>query len=352
MLNDINPRILILARESRGYSQSELSKKLKISQGKLSKAEKGEQTINDSIFRELSKQLNYPEQFFYQQTPSAPVSHYYYRKKVTIPKKVMAKMESNIKIFRNNIDTLMESVELPDYRIPTFDPSDDLPEEIARKARYLLKIPDGPIENLTNILERNGILIIKTDLFNEKTDGLSTISDKGTHIIFLNERMPNDRQRFSLAHELGHMIMHFDIPSNPEDVEQEADRFATEFLMPKNEIKNSLRNLNFNKLGDLKRYWKVSMRSLVRRARDLGHLNNQEYRNFQINFSKRGMSKSEPIPLPEEKPFVLNHIIKLHLNELEYSEDELARVVNLNLEEFKDRFVEEKTTKLKILRNF
>lgn len=352
MLNDINPRMLILARESRGLSQSELSKRLNISQGKLSKAEKGEQSINDTTLLELAKKLRYPEQFFYQQTPSSPVSHYYYRKRITISKKVMAKMESTIKIFRNNIDSLMDSIELPDFNIPTFDPTDDIPEEIARKTRYLLKIPDGPIGNLTNILERNGLLIVKTDLFNEKTDGLSTISDKGAHIVYLNERMPNDRQRYSLAHELGHMIMHFDIPSDSEKVEEEADRFASEFLMPKSEIRNSLRNLNFNKLADLKRYWKVSMRSLVRRSRDLGMLNQQEYRNFQINFSRRGMAKSEPIPLPEEKPYLLNQIIKLHLSELEYSEEELARIVNLNLTEFQDRFIEMETPKLKILRNF
>jgi Zn-dependent peptidase ImmA (M78 family) len=352
MLTDINPRMLILARESRGLSQSELSKRLKISQGKLSKAEKGEQSINDITLTSLALELNYPEQFFFQSTPSAPVSHYYYRKRVTISKKIMAKMESSIKIFRNNIDSLMDSVELPDFKIPTFDPSEDLPEEIARKARYILKIPDGPITNLTNVLERNGLLIVKTDLFNEKTDGLSTISDKGAHIIYLNERMPNDRQRYSLAHELGHMIMHFDIPSDSENVEQEADRFASEFLMPEKEIKNSLRNLNFNKLGDLKRYWKVSMRSLVRRAKDLGLLEPQEYRNFQINFSRQGMSKSEPIPLPEEKPYLLNQIIKLHLTELDYSEEELARIVNLDLGEFQDRFIEQEIPKLKILRNF
>lgn len=352
MLTDINPRMLILARESRGLSQSELSKRLNISQGKLSKAEKGEQSINDSTFTDLAIELNYPKQFFFQSTPSTPVSHYYYRKRITISKKVRAKMESVIKIYRSNIDSLMDAIELPDFIIPTFNPTEDIPEEIARKARYLLKIPDGPIANLTNILERKGLLIIKTDLFNEKTDGLSTVSDKGTHIVYLNKRMPNDRQRYSLSHELGHMIMHSDIPSDSENVEQEADRFASEFLMPEKEIKNSLRNLNFNKLGDLKRYWKVSMRSLVRRAKDLGLLNQQEYKNFQINFSRRGMATSEPIPLPEEKPYLLNQIIKLYLTELDYSEEELARIVYLDLTEFQDRFIENKTPKLKILRNF
>lgn len=352
MLKDVNPRMLVLARESRGLSQSALSKKLNISQGKLSKAEKGEQGINEEIFSQLAFLLGYPKDFFYQPTPSAPVSHYYYRKKVNISKRVIGKMESTIKIFRNNIDSLMEAIELPDYNIPSLNPAELTPEEIAKRARFLLKVPSGPIGNLANLLEKNGIIIIKTDLFNEKIDGLATISDKGSHIIFLNKRMPNDRQRFSLAHELGHMIMHFDNPEISESVEQEADRFASEFLMPAKEIKNSLRNLDWNKLGDLKRYWKVSMRSLVRRARDLGLLNAQEYRNFQINFSRKGMTKSEPIQLPEETIYVLDRMVKLHLDDLEYSEKELARAVNLEFDEFKERFISSSTPKLKIARDF
>ena len=94
------------------------------------------------------------------------------------------------------------------------------------------------------------------------------------------------------------------------------------------------------------------MRALVRRAKGLGLLNQQEYRNFQINFSRRGMAKSEPILLSEEKPFVLNQIIKLHMNELDYSEDELARIMKLSLSEFQDKFIEQETPKLKVLRDF
>jgi Zn-dependent peptidase ImmA (M78 family) len=122
--------------------------------------------------------------------------------------------------------------------------------------------------------------------------------------------------------------------------------------MPEKENKSLLRNLTFNELGDLKRYWKVSMRALVGRAKDLGLLNDNEYRNFQINFSRRGMNKSELIPLQIEKPFVLNHMINLHLTELDYSIEELARVINLNVIEFRERFIQSESPKLKIARNF
>lgn len=352
MLDNINPHMLVLGRESRGVSQSELANAIGISQGKLSKAEKGEQTLSNESFQRLCTILDYPERFFYQKTPTAPVSHYYYRKRVNIPQKVIVQIEATVKIFRQNIDALAEAIELPEFKLRAFNPEEHTPEEIARKCRYILNIERGPVPSLVNLLENNGIVIVKTDLFIEKIDGLSTISEKGIHIIFLNARMPNDRQRFSLAHELGHILMHFDIPTISENVEEEANRFASEFLMPRDEIINSLRNLTFSKLGELKRYWNVSMKSLVRRARDLNTINEQQYRNLQIGFSKRGMSVSEPIPLQEEKPYILNQVIKLYLHELGYSIQELARVINLTIKEFENRFIVFDKPRLKVIRNF
>lgn len=351
MLEDINPSMLTLARESRGISQSELAKKIGVSQGKLSKAEKGEQGLPDEVFQNLCRILEYPSKFFYQKSPSAPVSHYYYRKRITIPQKLVMQVESVVKIFRQNIDSLTDAVELPEFRLPTFDPDVETPESIAQKIRYVLNITKGPVPNLVNLLENNGIIVVKTDLLSEKIDGISTFSDKGNRIIFLNERMPYDRQRFSLAHELGHMLMHFDIPTITEDVEDEANRFASEFLMPRNEIINSLRQLNFQKLGELKRYWKVSMKSLVYRAKNLKMIDDRQYRNLMINFSKRGMTKSEPIQLPEEKPFVVEEIIRMHLNDLSYTAKELANIIHLGIDEFENRFLISEKPKLRVLRN-
>ncbi|MDO9340673.1 MAG: helix-turn-helix transcriptional regulator, partial [Bacteroidales bacterium] len=78
MLININPDMLLLARESRGISQSELAKAIGVSQGKLSKAEKGEQGLPTDIFNLLCKYLSYPVTFFHQTSPPSQVSHYYY----------------------------------------------------------------------------------------------------------------------------------------------------------------------------------------------------------------------------------------------------------------------------------
>jgi len=76
-----------------------------------------------------------------------------------------------------------------------------------------------------------------------------------------NEEIPTSRLRLTLAHEIGHLVMH-QLSSSP-DIEDEANRFAAEFMMPRREIKASLYRLNLAKLTDLKRDWKVSMPALV-----------------------------------------------------------------------------------------
>ncbi|MFX5225882.1 ImmA/IrrE family metallo-endopeptidase, partial [Acinetobacter baumannii] len=82
--------------------------------------------------------------------------------------------------------------------------------------------------------------------------------------IFIDKNMPSDRQRFTLAHELGHAIMH-KLPS--ENMEDEANRFASALLMPSKDIRPYLTGkITLEKLATLKLVWKVSMNALLKTA--------------------------------------------------------------------------------------
>src|SRR5690606_22384920 len=114
--------------------------------------------------------------------------------------------------------------------------------------------------------------------------------------IYINKDASADRQRYTLAHELGHLIMHCGkyIPT-VEEAEVEADRFASEFLMPELEIKHQLNSrLSFSQLGDLKRYWKCSMSSIVMRAHKLGIIGKDRYTSLYVQLSRAGYKKKEP----------------------------------------------------------
>lgn len=235
----------------------------------MSKAEKGEQKLDFSTFNAIRKIVDYPEDFFYQSPPYSLISHCFYRNRLSFPQEILKKLEALINIYKKNLDELAVAIDVPDFQLEAENFDDFEPIETAGRIRNVLRIPRDPIENLINTLENCGIIIIKTDILHEKIDAISTVTDKGQRIIFLYAKMPCYRQRFSLAHELGHMLMHFNKIPAPEKIENEADSSASALLMPESEIIDSLRELNFAKLGNLKRYWKVSIKALIYRARML-----------------------------------------------------------------------------------
>lgn len=106
------------------------------------------------------------------------------------------------------------------------------------------------------------------------------------------------RQRFDVAHELGHLIMHGDAEPGGRIVEEQAHRFASELPMPAAEIVDALPammggNVWIN-LGKLKERWGVSMQALFFRARRLGRLSDVSYRNAMTTISARGWRRDEP----------------------------------------------------------
>ena len=135
-----------------------------------------------------------------------------------------------------------------------------------------------------------------------------------------------------IAHELGHIIMHLSkdfIFADDRNKEKEADRFANEFLMPECAIINSLRYLKLSSLVELKRYWLVSMASIVRRAYDLKCIDKDKYTYFNRELGRKGYKKNEPIDVYIDHPSLFITAYRMHCNELEYSNEELANAFHL-----------------------
>jgi Zn-dependent peptidase ImmA (M78 family) len=110
------------------------------------------------------------------------------------------------------------------------------PREIARKIRTAWMIPPGPVLNLTELVERAGILVIWCD-FDAPVDGVTMNVPGLPPCILLNKTSPADRMRASLAHELGHVIIH-KIPTDT--MEDEAYTFGAESLAPEKELRRDL----------------------------------------------------------------------------------------------------------------
>jgi Zn-dependent peptidase ImmA (M78 family)/transcriptional regulator with XRE-family HTH domain len=346
----VNYEWLQAARELRQLTQDEVSKAIGISQGKLSKAEHCIQELPDDVMDKLSQLYDLPISFFRMEWDPTPPDNSYFRKHVAIPAKELQSFESTIRILKNVIEKMMDPIELPEYDIGTFklDESTTI-NEIVKMVRFNLKVFRGTMPNMATLLENHGIIIYRFDFGTDKIDGLSCITNSGRRIIFVNNRKPNDRIRFSLAHELGHMVMHIGRPIRQDvDYEEEANQFASELLLPEEEISPLLRNLDIETLCKLKRRWHVSMHFIARRAYDLKLITDKQYRNFMIFFSKKGYSKTEPIFLPLENPSLFHNTLEIYREQLGYSNKDLMNAMCINSKDFEHLFVVENSNVLNL----
>ena len=348
----MNHKQLTFAREFKGYSQTELSNKIQgLSQSNLSKFEKGLGVLSEDLQKKIIDFLVFPEDF-YNRKINTIIENANYRKRATVSKTKILKFENKCKVIGYVIDELSESIEWPDFKLAPLNVEDGYaPEYIANYTRRLLKVNvDEPIKNIFSILETAGIIIYEIN-DDEKFDGVSFITDKGNPIIIVNKNFSNDRKRFTIAHELGHILMHnennFPI-SSYRDKEKEANQFASEFLMPENYIKNSLRNLKLSEVGNLKSYWLTSMSSIIRRAKDLKCIDDNRYKYFLIEMSRNGFTKKEPIEVFIDKPTCLKNAINLFKTDLAYSLEDFSNYTALPKDIIDELFNSDKIVKLKI----
>ncbi len=340
-MDNLNFDMLLVARSLRQMTQEEVCSQTGISQSLLSKLENGlKKSVQEDILDKLSNAYRLPKSHFYRSKDASPESHLYFRRKLSMSPKTIDAFVAKIRIIKMGLDDLLQAVDIHPYVFDSYSTKEFTPSEIADKTRYKLKVYRGPIPHLVNLLENNGVIVFKMDFGTDEIDGLSSITNRGYKIIFLNANMPNDRIRRSLAHELGHLIMHFDYtPMSPDQAEKEADEFASQFLMPEKEIKPMLYNLKMSSLAELKRIWKVSMRTLIRRAKDLEAITPETYRTFQIEFSRRKYNKTEPIPLLPENPSLVKSIFELYIEELCYSTEDLLELMRINKEDYNEWFM-------------
>ncbi len=357
----INEKCIKLARESRGLSQSKLSELLGVTQATLSRFEKGVLTVTPDAISKIAQVLNYPTSFFEKDIRIAGETSLFYRKRASMTVKDLSKLESKISILSKGIDELMESIDIPELIIPAVEPTaDNSPQEIAFKIRNFLDIPAGPIENIVSLLEKNGVIVMFLDVDDmEKYDGLTMFTMNQAPIIWINRNIPNDRKRFSLAHELGHLVMHLrseNFEKSEEQKELEANEFAGEFLMPKSQCIEDLFNLKYKDLGMKKYYWKVSKAAIIYRAKELKCISEETATYLYVTLGRHGERKNESGFVPIDSPKIVNKMVGLHISELNYSMEELSDIVGLMPDEINSELLSDNKSvsikQRKIMLNF
>jgi Zn-dependent peptidase ImmA (M78 family)/transcriptional regulator with XRE-family HTH domain len=339
-MDRVNPEMLELARDSRGLTQSALASLSGVDQGNISKYERGLLDISDTALEKIAAALRYPRSFFYRFDEVRGIGSgcFYHRRKQSLPVTELRVIQARANILRLQAAILLRGAEIDhDNRIVRRDIGDgETAEDIARYVRATWESPLGPIRNLVRVIERAGGIVFRCHFGTNRLDAVSQWSRDLPPIMFVNADAPNDRARWSLAHELGHIIMHR-IPSD--DAEREADRFASEFLLPAREIAADLNHFNLTRAAMLKPYWGVSMAALVMKAHTLEKISDWQKTNLFRQLSQANMRTKEPDTVAAEKPTVMTDLINLHCNELGYSVQQLAALLHLEEDEFKSLYL-------------
>jgi Zn-dependent peptidase ImmA (M78 family)/transcriptional regulator with XRE-family HTH domain len=356
-MSALNPEMLILAREALGMTQKDLATVAELQQGTISKLEAGLLDATESTLTRLAEAVQMPTDFLRQRDRVFGFNSavFFHRKRQALPEKSLKRFHAYMNMSRMRVDRLLRSAEVETvvaFRKIEISEYQSSPEQIAGLVRSMWLLPPGPIRNLTQAIEDAGGVVVRLDFGTKQCDAISEWIP-GYPPLFLvnaNAEITGDRLRRTLAHEVGHAIMH-SFP-NP-DMEKQADEFASEFLMPRKEIKASLYNLTLAKLAQLKATWRVSMATLLERAYQLKTISETQRRYFYMNLSKRGWRTREPIEtdIPVERPTLLNRLTRAHIESLGYSCQQLMNALFLTNEtEFRSTYLGE-TGHLKLVRS-
>ena len=339
-LSKFNPEMLVLARELRGMTQQEVASAAGFSQAFISQIEAGAREVSDDIVDRAASALRVPSSFFVQDEryTGFGISLVYYRKRSSALIGHLRRLQAEVNLHRIHVKRLLRGVDLVTphgFQLLDIDEHGGSPEDIAIRLRATWMLPIGPIRNLVSAIENAGGIVLRFPFGTTDIDAMSQWPDDMPPLFFLNADAPSDRVRFSLAHELGHVVMH---KMATDDIENEANRFASEFLMPKRDIANELIGIDLARAAALKPHWRVSMAALIRRARDLKKITEDRYRDLFISMGRLGIRKREPHDLPREEPTIIPRIMNIYFSDNGFSMQQMGDLLCWPPDELRPRY--------------
>lgn len=197
---------------------------------------------------------------------------------------------------------LCERFELPRVEVP--DLRSETPASAAQVLRQHWGLGQRPIPHMVGLLESRGVRVFSLSEDCDAIDAFSLWRD-GTPFVFLNTRKTAERSIFDAAHELGHLVLHRHGVPQGHDAENEADRFASCFLLPEAAIRaEAPGSATVAAVSGMKPRWRASTAAIARRLHDLGLMTDYNYTQFNKHLAQRGR-KFEPAPIPRETSVVL-----------------------------------------------
>jgi Zn-dependent peptidase ImmA (M78 family)/DNA-binding XRE family transcriptional regulator len=301
---------MAVARKRRALTLTNLADLTGFSTRSLSAFENGHKEPSEDTVRLLAEALGVRLSFLQDDDiDEIPVDLVSFRaiSKMTARQRDSALGAGRVAVLLN--DWIESRFNLPRADLPTFTGRE--PEAAAEEVRARWGLGEKPIINMLHLLEAQGVRVYSLTGENSHLDAYS-LYWRTQPFIFLSTTKSGERGRFDAAHELGHLVLHGEhrVP-HASDAEQEANRFAAAFLMPRGSVLAAgLRNATVTKILHAKRRWNVAAMALTHRLNELDLLTEWGYRSCCVQLSRMGYRRGEPAGIQRESSQLLCKVFR------------------------------------------
>ncbi len=313
------PARLTQARVRAGVSKTDLALQVGVSAAAIGQYEAGVNSPRTDVLERLAKVLDVRPEFFDIGRPLARIDtvHAHFRSLRSARVSDRQKALATAALVWELTFALERHVRLPDVDLPVI-PKDTTPSDAAALLRQQWGLPEGPVRHLVATAESHGIVVVVRPLGEiDAVDAFSVVIVERPIVVTTPRRSENVfRHRFSIAHEIGHLLLHSDATEHSAVVEKEADTFAAAFLTPAASMDAVLpQRLDIAALDRIGRTWGVSPHSLVRRMVERGRTTESSARRAYQRLAVIDDAAADPTNLyPGEMPTLLQKAADLAAN--------------------------------------
>lgn len=302
----VNGDRVVQAREMACMTQVELARVVGVTQPMIAHVEKGLKQPSMDLAEAIARETKVSIDFLCQPSTVALPEGSLFRAKQSVSAKKLLQAHSIAERAFEMFLKLSAHFHLP---APKLRPITGSPQHAARSARKMLGLgPDKPIPHLIRAFEKAGGVVLPFPELEGREAFAVWAGDRP--IVAIGPTQNGDRLRFSVAHEIGHLLMH-QSPTARAKAESDANAFSAELHMPADAIQTDLEQpLSVEQLGLLKLKWGVSMAALLFRAKELGLVSRRTHDRLILEMVPYRMSEPEAYSVPLEKPRALRQMIE------------------------------------------
>ncbi len=316
-----NPTRLGVARKRRLLNKKRFAELLDVAQHTVVRWEKGTTEPTAENLDAFAKALRFPVEFFSGPDLDEPITASF-RSHTSMSAAIRDASLAAGAIGFLLSDWIEDRFELPPIHVPDLHLYE--PQAAARALREEWGLGEKPISNMTHLLESKGVRVFSLAENTVRVNAYS-LWRCGKPYVFLNTFKSAESSRFDGSHELAHLVLHQDGGNTGRKAEEEANQFASAFLMPSADVKAILPRPNYlAQLVKAKVRWRVSVAALNYRLHKLSLTSEWRYRDFCIELAKRGYNRDEPEPIEREKSIVWQKVLTALWTE-RMTQDHIAR---------------------------